>query len=276
MDRYNHLRTARIVLSDVARRLRILQCLDWISYCVVRVSSIRRCRDFIERNPDFPVPPPHLAYDAYNTISWDDYFTSGHKSAEIISELMTRHLAVNNARVLEWGCGPARIIRHLPELLGSGVAIYGSDYNAESISWCRKHIKGVTFVENQLAPPLCFEEGFFDCVYGASVLTHLSEEMCKAWIKELGRITRKGRIIILTTKGEIQVARLLPRERRKIINNEPVFRGNIVEGKKMFDTILPAKYIKSVLFAGFELVEHIPAKESSSHHNQDLWVIRNP
>lgn len=275
MSDNGYLRKIRNVSSYTARCLGLLPVLDRFANLFITALNRKANRIFVECNPGFPVPPAHLVFDANNTVCWSSYLEGGRASAEIISNIFGRHSSGKAARLLEWGCGPGRIIRHLPDLLGADTEIFGSDYNPESIEWCRMNIRGVTFVENRLAPPLPFDDAFFDCVYGASVLTHLSEEMCKDWVRELGRVTRENGIIVLTTKGETQQARLLERERRKLRNNVPVFRGRAEEGKKMFDTILPTGYVKSVLFADLVLLEHVSAKESPSHHGQDLWVLRN-
>lgn len=276
MQGYIKTRDLRNLVSAAVRRMRLLQSLDWVLFYYTKIRTFSSNKRFIKKNPEFKVPPPYLAYDAYNSICWNDYYHSGLNVANYLSELLNRHLNTQSIRVLEWGCGPARIIRHLPEILGNGAEVFGSDYNRDSISWCRENIKGVTFIENQLCPPLPLGNNSLDCVYGFSVLTHLSKEMCKAWIKELSRLTRSGGLILLSTKGEIQQARLLPQEKHKLLNNEPIFRGNIVEGKKFYDTILPTKYVKKELLSGLELILHVPARESASHHDQDIWILRNP
>jgi SAM-dependent methyltransferase len=269
-------RSLRNYISWAARNIHFLQGLDFVCYNFTKVRNFLKNRQFIMENPGFPVPPSHLAYDAYNTILWDEYYRSGLKVAEYLSELLRTYLGTQEARVLEWGCGPARIIRHLPKVLGHGAEIFGSDYNKETIFWCTENIEGVTFVENKLCPPLPYGNDSFDCVYGFSVLTHLSEKMCKAWVKELTRLTKRDGLILLSTKGEIQQARLLPEERRRLLNKKPIFRGKVVEGSKMYDTILPTEYVKKELLSGIELIRHIPGQESSSHHEQDLYIIRKP
>ena len=103
--------------------------------------------------------------------------------------------------VLEWGCGPGRVIRHLPALLNEATII-GSDFNSESIDWCSKHILDVTFVKNELEPPLPFEKNLFDFIYAISVFTHLSESSCHQWIDELVRIIKPNGILMIWTNGD--------------------------------------------------------------------------
>ncbi len=231
-------------------------------------------KNFIKNHPDFPVPPSHLAYDAYNNIFWDGYYQSGINVATFLMDLVSTHLDTKSVKIAEWGCGPARIIRHLPQMLDSTSEIFGSDYNKETIAWCRDNINGITFNENSLAPPLSIDDDYLDCIYGFSVLTHLSEKMCQEWIKELLRVTKKEGIIIISTKGETQMDRLMPHEKQLIDENKPVFREKVLEGSKMYDTILPLEYLENELLYGLDIIRHIPPKKSSSNHEQDVFIIR--
>jgi len=264
----------RKLLSWNARQLGVLPLLDKVTLNTKKIYNFFNNQQFIKKHPDFPVPPAHLAYDAYNDILWDAYYQSGISVAEFLSDLIVAHLGTKAVRVIEWGCGPARIIRHLPQLLDNKSEIFGSDYNKETISWCRDNISGVTFYENQLAPPLSITDEYVDCIYGFSVLTHLSEKMCKAWIKDLLRVTRKGGIVIISTKGEVQVDRLMSHEKRIINENKPVFRGKVLEGSKMYDTILPSEYVKNELLSGLDVICHISPEKKSSNHEQDIYIIR--
>jgi SAM-dependent methyltransferase len=276
MHAWDRASTLRGVASAAARKLGVLQPLDGVLCWLERIRNARRNRRFVAEHPGFAVPPAHLAYDAYDAVRWDEYLRGGREVATLVGDLVRQHLGSGKVRLLEWGCGPARIVRHLPELLAPGSETFGSDYNAETIRWCRAHVPGVTFVENALAPPLPFADGSLDCACGFSVLTHLSEDNCVAWVRELSRVVRSGGLLLLSTKGEAQQGRLLADERRKLLRGEPIFRDNILEGKKMYDTILPGGWVEDRLLSGLEVVVHMPAVQSRSHHEQDLWIVRKP
>jgi len=113
---------------------------------------------------------------------------------------------------LDWGCGPARIIRHLPKLLPN-TSLYGTDYNAKSIAWNKANFQKISFELNNINPPTSFEDGFFDAIYGLSIFTHLSEENHFNWISELYRISSPGAILILTTHGQAYREKLLPADK---------------------------------------------------------------
>jgi SAM-dependent methyltransferase len=130
-------------------------------------------RKFCREQPDFIPPPLAAMHDAYGSISCRDYWHLGERIAQLVTHMIHKHHS-SPRRVLEWGCGPARILRHLPALLAEDTRFFGTDYNEESISWCRRAIKDITFIHNALYPPLPFADGYFDVIYAVSVLTHLS------------------------------------------------------------------------------------------------------
>ena len=89
---------------------------------------------FLSENPDFIPPPKHLSFDAYNHIDYEKYQKSGEGNARLISSILRRYATFKNLHILEWGCGPTRILRHLVNIEELGqIHVYGSDYNEETI-----------------------------------------------------------------------------------------------------------------------------------------------
>jgi ubiquinone/menaquinone biosynthesis C-methylase UbiE len=175
------------------------------------------------------VPPRFLAFDAYSAPDWDFYKISGSETATFLSSIAKRYLPENTSlRVLEWGCGPARVIRHISSNFGSGAEVYGSDYNRDTISWCTQNIRGVIFSLNELRPPLPFNDRVFDFIYSISVFTHLSESVCHEWVKELYRIMRSGAIAVISTDGDRSLKRLLPDELETYQTRGVVVRGRVL------------------------------------------------
>jgi SAM-dependent methyltransferase len=189
---------------------------------------------FRDANPGFNTPPEALAYDAYSFVDWDLYRRSGIETAEYLSQVASRHLPEHDSlRVLEWGCGPARVIRHISDAFKSKTEVYGSDYNKDTIKWCSESIRGVSFNLNGLEPPLPFDSGFFDFVYSLSVFTHLSESVSRAWMEELIRITHSGSILVITTQGDGYLEKMLPDEVEAYRSRGVVLRGNVTEGSRV-------------------------------------------
>lgn len=226
-------------------------------------------------NPGFVTPPRELAFDAYSAPDWNFYKSSGEGTADFLADLIRHHLGSQaGIKVLEWGCGPARVIRHLPRALGNGAEVSGSDYNQASITWCSQCIKDVIFETNGLNPPLKASDNYFDVCYSISVFTHLSDQVCKSWAEEIFRVLKPGGFFITTTNGESKLADLFDDEIEKYRTEGIVVRGNFKEGKKMYFTCHSPKYLADELFKRFDVVEHRPA--SFPFTAQDMWVLRKP
>lgn len=267
------------LLAIANRRVRALGWLKFsesIRYRVKVAKCYRRNRQFELVHPAFKTPPRELAFDAYSAPDWDFYKTSGEGTAAFLAALIKQYQSssLDDLRVLEWGCGPARVIRHLPGILGTGTEVSGSDYNEKSISWCSQNIPGVTFLTNDLNPPLKASENYFDVCYSISVFTHLSNDVCRAWVEEIYRVLRPGGIFIATTNGESKLADLFSDEIEKYRSEGAVVRGNFEEGKKMYFACHSPKYLTENLFKSFEVLEHRPA--SFPFTAQDMWVLRKP
>lgn len=262
-------------IQHVLRHLRLLGIADKYRY-LTKLARFRAAnRRFISANPEFKLPPKSLAYDAYSAPNWNFYKQSGIDTAKfLVSILETQFPDLGKLTVLEWGCGPARVIRHLPAAIGHDARIHGSDYNPTSIAWCVENIPGVTFSLNELEPPLSFEAAHFDCIYGISILTHLSETIALKWVAELIRVVRPGGIVVLTTNGDSICKSLLPHELAAYRSCGVVIRGHFKEGKRCFSAIHSPRYARERLFQDFEILQHVPA--GFPHTGQDYWILKRP
>ena len=249
--------------------------IDRVAYWRRLLLTAHANRAFRRANPDFPVPPLPLLWDAQATTDWAEYKRSGEETAALCWDLMRPCLDVSPSRpqrVCEWGCGPARILRHLPgRASGRAIEFYGADYNRESIQWCRDHVTGVTFMANDLAPPLPFESRFLDLLFARSVLTHLSEELHYRWVGEIVRVLKPGGVFILTTHGDAYRQRLTARERARYDAGEFVIRTLAAEGRKLFGAFHSPAFVRHRLLAGLTVLEHRPGQGT-----QDIWITRVP
>jgi ubiquinone/menaquinone biosynthesis C-methylase UbiE len=262
-------------IQYILRTVGLLNFVEKLRFILSVLRNARENKHFIIKNPNYKLPPQYLAYDAYSQPDWNFYKISGEKTALALSKIAERQLKNNRAmNVLEWGCGPARVIRHIPNTFGSDSKVYGCDYNAESIKWCRRYIPDVTFVLNDLLPPLSFESSTFDFVYSISVFTHLSESVSKKWIDELYRVTRPGAVLVISTNGDSRMRFLLPHELSDYKEHGIVIRDKFEEGKKMFWAMHSPKYLKEILFKDFTVLDYLP--EKFPYTGQDMWVLRKP
>lgn len=127
-------------LMRTIRRLGLMGCAEKMRETFVRLRSGGSNRAFIARHPDFPLPPSGMMHDPYGVVDYAWYWESGKNAAAEISKVIGANCAAGKdpLKILEWGCGPARIIRHLaPVRAGSSFECFGTDYNTTMIDWCR-------------------------------------------------------------------------------------------------------------------------------------------
>ena len=105
------------------------------------------------------------------------------------------------SRILDWGCGCGRVIRPLSRFVPAG-KIHGCDIDRAAIAWDQVNIPGSAFTRIEPYPPTPYPDGYFDIVYGISVMTHLDEKTQLQWLEELRRITAPGAILALSVIGE--------------------------------------------------------------------------
>jgi SAM-dependent methyltransferase len=258
------------------RKLRLLPMVDELKLGLNVMKNRKRNKAFERLFPTEAFPPARLAIGAYARVDYEDYYEGGKRSAEVLLELMSGHIEPKGARILEWGCGPGRIVRHLAQLgQGLGMQVFGTDYDRASIEWCKSAIPGVTFAMNGLQPPLAFPDASFDVIYSSSVLTHLSEAMHYAWLRENLRVVKKNGLVIFTTGGDRMKDKLLPAEIRQYEAGELVVRRAPTEGSPRYNAFQSPAFVKHKLLPnipGADLIRHETELPLASI--QDIWVIR--
>jgi len=261
-------------VQALLRRTRLLAPVMAARYAAEVAAGYPANRRFARDHPDVATPPARLSFDAYGHVSNERYLRRGREVAAEVAAHVRRHVPAPEPAVLEWGCGCARVLRHLPDLL-PGSRLVGSDYNPASVEWCRANIDGIRFELNGLAPPLPFDDAAFDFVLALSVLTHLSEPMHVVWFDELRRVTRPGGVILVSTHGEALRPQLLPEEDEAFRQGELVVRrdGGVDEGKRMYLAFQPEPFMRGRLLDGCEVLEHVDDRGPAK---QDFWVVRRP
>lgn len=104
-------------------------------------------------------------------------------------------------RVLDFGCGAGRTIRHFSELAGQ-CELWGCDIDKACIEWDRANLDPwISFVVNEEEPPLPFADRSFHLVYALSVFTHLTDHWA-SWLIEVDRILVPGGLLVATVMSE--------------------------------------------------------------------------
>jgi SAM-dependent methyltransferase len=177
-------------------------------------------------------------------------------------------LPEGNWVVLDWGCGPGRVIRHWTE---DNFTCFGSDVNDKSLAWCKYNFPSIRFLHQQVLPPLDIAEETFDLIYGISILTHLSLSAHFLWIEELKRILKPGGLLVLTTQGNAFKDKLTQSEKKDFDDGHLIVRGSVKEGHRTFSSFHPMPFMEK-LFDSFVILKHISVENEGNV--QDVWIVR--
>lgn len=260
-------------ISNTLRKLRLIYFLDRVRFYIEKFKNREANRKFKKEHPNVPLPPDYLIYESFQ-INYSKYYINSHDTAQWVAGHLREHLELKDKKILDWGCGPGRVIRHLPEVVGNGCTYFGTDYNEKSIEWCSKNLPGILFNKNTLEAKLPYKNDFFDAIYGISIFTHLSEQLHFDWIKELTRVLKPGGIMFLTSQGDNFKVKLTKSELEKYNAGELVVRGNVKEGHRTYSAFHPAPFMRR-LFENLEILEHVESTaRDKSWLPQDIWIVR--
>src|SRR5438094_4615222 len=148
-----------------------------------------------------PIPPKELwlgyGSDAQAYISGGERHVTG-----MIRALEENGFSFGGAKkILEFGCGAGRMIRHLPKI-ALNAELWGVDIRAEHIRWCIENLTpAIHFATTTVVPHLPFDDRYFDLIFCGSVFTHI-EDIQESWLLELGRVLRPSGKLYITIHDE--------------------------------------------------------------------------
>lgn len=259
-------------ISKLLRKLGLMHFTDWIRYHIQKFKNKSENKAFKLNNPNVILPPDYLIYESFQ-MNYKKYYSNGLESAKSIVQLFEKHIELKDKKILDWGCGPSRIIRHFPEVINNGCEYFGTDYNQKTIEWCKNNLKGIHFNHNSLEAELPYSNDCFDVIYGISIFTHLSKRLHDDWYEELIRVLKPKGIMVLTTQGDNFKIKLTEAELKKYSNNELIVRGNVKEGHRTYSAFHPKGFMKE-LFKDVTILEHIEKKNDNPNKPpQDFWII---
>ncbi len=219
-----------------------------------------------------PLPDDYTLYESY-LLNYRKFIEDGALTTHEIWESVNQFLP-NSPIILDWGCGPARITRHLRKN-AKEASIYACDPNMGTIVWNQKNIPNIRFEVQEKYPPLPFQDRYFDLVIGFSVLTHIPGQDQKKWLHEIHRILQPNGIAWLTTHGHYFIKRLSQKEKKEI-ETKGVYNTHYHQpGHRMMSTYHSPEKWKIVLEEYFEILEYWDGETyPNKAGKQDLWILR--
>jgi SAM-dependent methyltransferase len=261
-------------IANLLRKLGLLRLAEYLRFRWQQQKYRKTNKAFRHAHPDEKFPPDYFVYETYR-LDLNEYYKDGQVTAKEILAAIRTHIDVSKQgfAILDWGCGPGRITRHLPALLPRA-SVHGTDYNERYVNWCRQHLPGIQFSKNDIQPPLPYADAFFDAVIGISIFTHLSSAGHRAWIEELYRVSKPGAVIYITMQGVAYREKLLPVEKQQFDKGKLVTREKIREGNRLFSAFQPPAFVRQLIAGRFEIVVFIPAPIGNGEPGQDEWVLK--
>ena len=224
------------------------------------------------------LPPPSLRYRVHGHPRAEGFLKAGIKSSEDIEAALWKIGKDFDSfqDVLDFGCGCGRTLLWFTSRSPS-LRLYGTDIDAEAISWCRNNLTSVEFSTNEPLPPLEYPSETFDLVYAISVFTHLNEDFQFRWLNELKRVTRTQGVVLLTVNGR-RNWRSLPREDRADIKKRGFKFITTQARRDIFpewyqDAYHEEHYVLDQYSKYFEVLDYIPR---GMNNRQDMVVLRKP
>jgi len=222
------------------------------------------------------LPPADLRNRVHGSTNPRSFLEVGKKCSEDLeSTLRNIHKDIGSFRdILDFGCGCGRTLmwfgkRSLPS------NFFGTDIDADAISWCRNNLDFASFSVNNALPPLDYPSETFDLIYALSVFTHLHEDYQYYWLSELKRIVKPKGILLLTVHGQYVWKDLPPDHLAKIEKEGFVFvPENAYKGifPEWYQNAFHTKdYVLERWSPYFNILDYIPR---GLNNHQDMVVLQ--
>src|SRR5271163_1031709 len=131
------------------------------------------------------LPPDALVrrvgWDIHSLDPIDVYEERGLEHWQLIKSLLPPGWTFEGKRVLDFGCGAGRVVRHaLTEY--PAAELWGCDLDSRSVDWMRTHLSPPLHVfQTSEMPPTEQPDGHFHLIFAFSVFTHLPDSW-SAWL----------------------------------------------------------------------------------------------
>ncbi len=167
-----------------------------------------------EETRSLPFPPLSLLHRTGYSGEDDPVGTYEHMGLFLrgyIEEALPPGWTWEGRRVLDFGCGAGRVLRHFaPE--ADDAEFWGCDIDGRSIEWARRNLCPPFDPDHLLqcgdSPGLPLVDGYFDVIYAISVYTHLTDNWA-SWLLEHHRLLADDGLLLATFLGESAIERVI-------------------------------------------------------------------
>lgn len=261
-------------LKDFIYQTGTAHLLDKLMFSLSWLKNKRRNARYRKDNKNVAIPSDYYLYETY-LLNFEQYINDGKVTAQEIVEWTNRYLTANPEKVLEWGCGVSRIVRHLHKFYARSTSIYGCDINTGMIAWNEQHIKDVAYEVVGFEPPTGYSSEQFDMVYAISVFTHIIVNEQEAWLQEMHRILKPQGIFLFTTHGYNYFNNLVHHERKELELKGSVSKSYYKKGHRMMSSYNMPDAMARCVEKYFDILEFWDGREHlSKMGGQDLWIVR--
>lgn len=227
-----------------------------------------------------PIPPASLLQGYAE--SRESYISSGDINARGMLKALadSRIQLAAGGRILDFGCGIARMTRQLKSFAETG-EVWGVDISARHILWCRRHLSPpFRFATTTTIPHLPFRDGYFGFVFAGSVFTHI-DDLADAWLCEVRRVLSPDGSAYLTVHDESTVELFRGpcsghwlnrhlRENPLYKQNEGRFGMLAIERDAASQIFYSRNFFLGMLAQAFEVVAVVP----HAHGYQTAYIVR--
>ena len=154
-----------------------------------------------------PLPPLALA-KRIGAPTLEEFELVGRETKRTILRCLPRGLDLRGARVLDFGCGVARVLRYFTEEAKTA-EFWGCDIDGPSIRWDVENLSPpFRFFQLSETPTIPMEDSSFDLVYAISVFAHIHIDW-HHWMTEVRRILKPGGYFFVTFMAQTPFEEML-------------------------------------------------------------------
>lgn len=151
---------------------------------------------------ELPLPPSALARRVGGTEG-EEFLAQGLRIKETIVAALPADWTFAGKRVLDFGCGVGRVLRHFAAETPH-TELHGCDIDLQSIAWLRDEFpRAFRLTTCERMPPLEYPDDTFDLIYVVSIFTHLVEDQWEPWLRELRRVLRPDGVALVTFHNRV-------------------------------------------------------------------------